>query len=167
MKSRQIFMIWIITLMTLFTGACATDSPAGGHADHAAHSMEAAPVSVQPDRTIRVETNDQMRFVPESLTVRAGETIRFEINNTGLLPHEFIIGTAHIQAEHAQAMESSSQHSDMHHDDTAGYALSIPPGETGTLTYTFDQPGELFYGCHVPGHYAAGMQGAITVTAVN
>jgi uncharacterized cupredoxin-like copper-binding protein len=29
--------------------------------------------------------------------------------------------------------------------------------------YTFDQPGLLEFGCHVSGHYAAGMLGTITV----
>jgi hypothetical protein len=32
------------------------------------------------------------------------------------------------------------------------------------LLYTFDQPGTLEYGCHVPGHYPAGMRGTITVS---
>ncbi len=49
--------------------------------------------------------------------------------------------------------------------DLGVYAVDVPPGQTVTLVYTFDQPGTLLYGCHVPGHYAAGMRGTITVTA--
>jgi len=30
--------------------------------------------------------------------------------------------------------------------------------------YTFKSPGTLLFGCHVAGHYAAGMAGTITVT---
>jgi uncharacterized cupredoxin-like copper-binding protein len=33
--------------------------------------------------------NDSMRFVPDAITVKAGETIRFFIRNNGKLPHEW------------------------------------------------------------------------------
>jgi uncharacterized cupredoxin-like copper-binding protein len=42
--------------------------------------------------------------------------------------------------------------------------VDIPAGATARLVYTFDQPGTLEYGCHVAGHYAAGMRGTIIVT---
>jgi uncharacterized cupredoxin-like copper-binding protein len=42
-------------------------------------------------------------------------------------------------------------------------AVDVPAGGTARLVYTFDQPGMLEYGCHVPGHYAAGMLGTVTV----
>ena len=38
------------------------------------------------------------------------------------------------------------------------------PGETKTLDYTIVTPGAYKVGCHVNGHYAAGMKAAITVT---
>lgn len=173
MKPKHLIISLAILLIAVWMSACGQASSQNAHTGHEQHEIDTAPIStlpeqaVQPSRTIKVSTNDQMRFAPESLTVRVGEIIRFEVTNTGVLPHEFIIGTAHFQAEHAQAMESGDPHSDTHHGDTSDYALSIPPGETATLIYTFDQPGDLFYGCHVPGHYAAGMKGAITVTAAN
>jgi uncharacterized cupredoxin-like copper-binding protein len=40
----------------------------------------------------------------------------------------------------------------------------FPAGKTVRLVYSFDQPRTLEYGCHVPGHYAAGMRGTITIT---
>ncbi len=43
------------------------------------------------------------------------------------------------------------------------YAVDVPPQETVTLVYTFDEPGTLLYGCHVPGHYTAGMVGTMTI----
>lgn len=46
-------------------------------------------------------------------------------------------------------------------DDADG--IGLPAGATKTLTYTFGQPGTLLYGCHVSGHYQAGMKGTITV----
>jgi uncharacterized cupredoxin-like copper-binding protein len=43
--------------------------------------------------------------------------------------------------------------------------VDLPAGSSARrLVYTFDQPGTLEYGCHVPGHYPAGMRGTIVVT---
>jgi uncharacterized cupredoxin-like copper-binding protein len=41
--------------------------------------------------------------------------------------------------------------------------VEVPAGGSARLVYTFDQLGTLEYGCHVPGHYAAGMLGTVTV----
>ena len=46
----------------------------------------------------------------------------------------------------------------------AAFSINVPAGQSARLVYTFQQPGTLLYGCHVPGHYAAGMLGTITVT---
>jgi uncharacterized cupredoxin-like copper-binding protein len=45
------------------------------------------------------------------------------------------------------------------------FTLTVPPGETRHLTWTFDEPGLVLYGCHVLGHWAAGMRGTIVVLA--
>ena len=38
-----------------------------------------------------------------------------------------------------------------------------PPGETIVTTVTFPSTGSLLFGCHLPGHYAYGMRGMITI----
>ena len=42
-------------------------------------------------------------------------------------------------------------------------AVDAPAHSTVTLVYTFDKAGTTIVGCHVPGHYAAGMRGTITI----
>ena len=42
--------------------------------------------------------------------------------------------------------------------------IDVSAGQTVRLVYTFEQAGALEYGCHVAGHYAAGMRGTITVS---
>ena len=42
--------------------------------------------------------------------------------------------------------------------------IDVPAGQTVRVVYTFEQAGTLEYGCHVLGHYAAGMLGTITVS---
>jgi len=91
--------------------------------------------------------------------VHAGETVAFKVTNQGALPHEFVIGDATVQAEHEQEMATGG----MSGMSDASFAVDVPPGQTTTLVYTFRKPGTLLYGCHVPGHYAGGMQGALVV----
>ena len=109
------------------------------------------------DRIITISAED-IKFSPAQLTVRAGETVKFVITNHGKLPHEFVIGATAEQQEHEQEMQSMGT---MEHTDPN--AVSLKPGETKTLTWKFGGPGMFQYGCHVPGHYAAGMRGEIRV----
>lgn len=110
-------------------------------------------------RTIAVAMTDQLRFEPAQFTVSAGETVRFEVTNTGQIVHEFYIGDEDVQAAHEVEMGGMSG---MGTDEANG--LSIEPGHTETLEFTFpDEPGELLIGCHEPGHYAGGMVATITI----
>ena len=47
----------------------------------------------------------------------------------------------------------------------AGAETILEPGETRTLTVTFDEPGVHVFRCSVPGHAEAGMTGAVFVAA--
>jgi len=116
---------------------------------------------VAVNRTVRVEANDQLRFVPGDLEVRTGETIAFVVTNTGALPHEFVIGDGSVQAVHEAEMAVGDD--PMAGMDKESYAVDVPPGATATVVYTFAEAGDLLYGCHVRGHYDAGMQGIIRV----
>jgi Cu+-exporting ATPase len=109
-------------------------------------------------RTINIETTDALRFSPDRISVNAGDTVAFEISNSGVLPHEFFVGTPAEQQAHETEMSATSS---MMNEPNA---VDVPASGTARLIYTFDQPGTLEYGCHVPGHYSAGMFGTITVT---
>lgn len=96
------------------------------------------------------------RFVPDHFEFAAGTTVTFVVENTDPIDHEFIIGDETVQQAHEEGTES-------HHGAKPG-ELSIPIGETRTTTYTFDEPGTLLIGCHLPTHYDYGMRGDITIT---
>lgn len=119
-----------------------------------------APAASDPPavREVTVTMTDELRFEPDSVTVAAGETVRFVVHNAGATDHEFLIGDEATQARFAAEMADG--HDDAHVGE-AGIALGA--GETGDVTYTFDEPGELLIGCHEPGHYDGGMVGRITV----
>jgi Cu+-exporting ATPase len=153
-----------IALLALLIGAGAlalatkTDATKAMSAD--AMTMSTTQSIPLADRSIAIETTDQLRFDPSAIDVREGETVAFTITNSGSVEHEFVIGDAQVQAEHEAEMTSGGMNE---MDQEEGNAVSIPPGKTATLIYTFDQSGKLLYGCHVAGHYAAGMEGTITV----
>jgi len=113
-----------------------------------------------PDRTIQIGASDQMRFSPDTLSVVEGETIAFVVTNNGRLPHEFVIGDDATQRAHEEAMavDTASPH------ETTASEIEVPSGSTATLIYTPRRDGTLLYGCHLPGHYAAGMRGMLAVT---
>jgi uncharacterized cupredoxin-like copper-binding protein len=115
------------------------------------------------DRTIALDANDMMRITPGAIEVQTGETVAFTVTNSGAIKHEFLIGDAAEQAEHEEEMASGKEE-EMGMDGDSN-VLDLEPGETKTLVYTFDdKPGTTLYGCHEPGHYAAGMFGTITIT---
>ena len=109
-------------------------------------------------RTIPIVMNDAMRFSPEHIEVRLGETIRFAHRNAGKVLHEFVIGTQAALDEHAALMEKFP---DMEHDEP--WMAHVGPGETGEIVWRFNRAGEFRFACLIPGHYEAGMVGTIVV----
>jgi uncharacterized cupredoxin-like copper-binding protein len=116
----------------------------------------------EADRTIEIEALDTLKYDPaDDITVHVGETITFKVQNSGQLEHEFGLGTEEDQADHEQEMQEMATSGMAMHDDPNAFAMMS--GETKELTWTFTEPGTVLYGCHVAGHYAAGMKGTITV----
>lgn len=112
------------------------------------------------DRVVAVDASDDLEFDPSEIKVSMGETIEFKVSNSGTVGHEFVIGDDSFQAAHADEM--AGMEGDMLPPDEV-YAISIVPGETRSIAWTFSADGIVKYGCHVPGHYEAGMVGAVTV----
>ncbi len=112
----------------------------------------------QARRTIEVRMLDSMRFEPERIDVKLGETLRFTVKNMGKVMHEYVIGTNQENEAHAALM---LKHPNMEHDEP--YMAHVPPGKTGQIVWTFNRPGEFEFACLIPGHYQAGMKGRIVV----
>lgn len=111
-------------------------------------------------RTVEITTLDTMAFEPDSIDVAAGETVTFVVTNSGQAVHEFTLGDAAMQQEHADEM--GHMPGGMAHD--LPNSITLQPGETKSLTWRFGDAGSLEYACHEPGHYGAGMRGRISVT---
>jgi uncharacterized cupredoxin-like copper-binding protein len=111
-------------------------------------------------RTIELTMSDDMRFTPNLIEVRHGETVKFVVKNKGKMLHEFVIGTRKTLDEHAALM---LKFPGMEHDEP--YMAHVKSGGLTQLVWTFNRPGSFDFGCLVGGHYQAGMVGKITVAA--
>jgi uncharacterized cupredoxin-like copper-binding protein len=110
-------------------------------------------------RTIGVKMSDTMRFHPENISVRRGETVRFVVKNDGLEPHEFMLGEIKALQEHAEVMR---KHPTMVHDEPN--AITVNPSQTGELIWKFTTSGRVDFACLIPGHFEKGMKGDIRVS---
>lgn len=109
-------------------------------------------------RIIGVRMLDSMRFSPDRIDVKLGDTVRFEVKNSGTVMHEFVIGTPQENKAHAALMVKFP---DMEHDEP--YMAHVPAGQTGEILWKFNRPGVFDFACLIAGHYQAGMVGRITV----
>ncbi|MEO7399068.1 MAG: plastocyanin/azurin family copper-binding protein [Ilumatobacteraceae bacterium] len=110
-------------------------------------------------RTVEVTTLDTMAFEQGTIDVEPGEAVTFVVTNNGQATHEFTLGVAAMQQEHATAM--AHMPAGMTHG--LPNSITLQPGETKELTWRLGDAGTLEYGCHEAGHYGAGMRGRIRV----
>ena len=136
-----------------------------GHHDGGGHSFgfgEPAPAS-QADRTVRITAKDTMKFSPDSVTVEAGETVTFVVENVGRLQHSFSLATPTAQREHEKEMQGMPMDQMASHMDDDPNGIVVQPGQTDRLTWHFTEGGPVQFACHIPGHYPAGMKGRIRI----
>lgn len=84
-------------------------------------------------------TAEDIKWDRTSLTARAGQTVNLTIKNAGTLEHNFAFDEAQVN-------------------------VTIPAGDTETVTFTASAPGTYTFYCNIPGHSEAGMTGTFTVT---
>ncbi|MCK9513506.1 MAG: plastocyanin/azurin family copper-binding protein [Pigmentiphaga sp.] len=172
-KTISIFALSVLPVVALAAGTHAGGHGAGGHgaATHGTHghtmssmSHASSPVGQPGDpakvtRTIEVTMDDAMRFTPSDIEVKAGETVRFFIKNTGQIPHEMVIGSLEDLKAHAAEMLTMP---DMPHDEPN--MITLKPGQVGGLVWQFGEAGTVDFACLIPGHTEAGMVGKVKVS---
>jgi len=156
-------------LLSLSLGLLTTTAWASGEHNSSHGTMDSADI----DRTIQLDAGD-MWFDRDNMQIKAGETLKFEVTNTGNLEHEFVLGDPAAQTAHREMMQKMSgngEHGshgghDMAEGEHGGQmpTMTIAPGETATLVWTApDNVEHLEYACNIPGHYESGMSGDINL----
>ena len=159
-------------LAAALIGVSAGASPSlWAHGD-AAHAKKAGPVKMEQkawgiageakavSRTVTFAMSDAMRFTPDKIEVKQGETVKFVLQNGGKVLHEMVIGTKTDLQEHAALM---MKFPNMEHEEP--YMAHVAPGKTGEIIWKFNKAGDFDFACLVAGHYQAGMVGKIKVVA--
>jgi uncharacterized cupredoxin-like copper-binding protein len=128
-----------------------------------ATSTVAATAKARNGQTVTVVLNDRhgnrgpMTMAASPNTVSAG-TIRFEVRNTGTVPHEMVV----IRTTHGSTLlvNSSGYVSEV---GAVGSIRNIAPNQSKTLTLTLSA-GKYELVCNLKAHYALGMRVPLTIT---
>ena len=125
-------------------------------------------------RVVKVVMYDNY-YEPSSFQIKAGETVKFEVENAGMLVHEFNIANKMMHMEHQPEMmkmvengillafsidkEKMKKMAKM--DKSMGHSHSnsvlLEPRQKGEIIWKFDNAVNIEVACNVPGHYQAGM----------
>ena len=125
-------------------------------------------------RVIKVVMHDNY-YEPNSFQIKAGETIKFEVENAGMLVHEFNIANKMMHMKHQPEMQKMAENGILlafsidkekmknmaKMDKSMGHSHSnsvlLEPKQKGDIIWKFDNAVNIEVACNVPGHYQVGM----------
>ena len=145
-------------LLVLLVAACGTDAVA---------TPPISPGTAAQPRDVNIITKDYS-YVPAEVDLVPGETVLLHVINGGLEVHEVVIGATPVQ-DAWEAAEAAAANPPPGPTPvvtvpaaTAGIRIVVESGQRVDLLWTVPvNPGGLLIGCHIPGHWAKGMQAAI------
>ncbi len=156
MKLALTTILFALTITPAFAGG----THGGGHGEMMEVGMPTKKTGKMTKVTVSlIETDDgEMLFEPREFAFKAGETVQFTITNDGEAEHEFVMDTLDNNSKHKELM---AKFPEMEHDDPN--AVRLQPGDKSTIVWNFANAGTFEFACLIPGHYEAGMHGALTV----
>ena len=131
-------------------------------------------------RIIKVIMHDNY-YEPSSFQIKAGETIKFEVENAGMLVHEFNIANKMMHMKHQPEMAKMAENGILlafsidkekmkkmaKMDKSMGHSHSnsvlLEPKQKGEIIWKFDNAINIEVACNVPGHYQAGMIAKVNI----
>ena len=142
----------------LLVAACAADSFA---------TPPISPGTSSTPRDVNIIAKDYSILPPE-VDLVPGETVLLHVINGGLEVHDVVIGDSTVQGTW-EAAETAAANPPPGPTPlvsvpagTAGVRIVVESGQRVDLLWTVPlDPGPILIGCHIPGHWAKGMQAAI------
>ena len=131
-------------------------------------------------RVIKVIMHDNY-YEPNSFQVKAGETIKFEVENIGELVHEFNIANKMMHIKHQPEMQKMVENEILLSDTidkdkmkkmskidksmahSHSNSVLLEPKQKGEIIWKFDNAENIEIACNVPGHYQAGMIALVNI----
>ena len=171
----------LVALISACGGSSSGSDDAAGHGDGGI-------VDSGDELVITIRTED-FKFVPDSVTIKVGQTVRLRLDNHDPVLHDYTTDEAEfivLEADGAalgdhevvavaqggdDAVVASHDDDDQDMDDMDPEAqVSLQPlhiaaegDEHGELVFEAIEPGEYVFYCSVPGHREAGMVGTIII----
>ena len=126
------------------------------------------------NRVIKVKMYDNY-YEPNSFQIKAGETIKFEVENLGELVHEFNIANKMMHMKHQPEMQKMAENGillafsidkekmkkmakmDKAMAHSHSNSVLLEPKQKGNIIWKFDNAVNIEIACNVPGHYQVGM----------
>tara|TARA_Y100000992_G_scaffold218683_1_gene151309 strand:- start:825 stop:1328 length:504 start_codon:yes stop_codon:yes gene_type:complete len=114
-------------------------------------------------------------YEPNSFQIKSGETIKFLVENAGMLVHEFNIANKMMHIKHqpemqrmveneillADSIDKEKMKKMAKMDKSMGHSHSnsilLEPKQKGEIIWKFDNAFNIEVACNVPGHYQVGM----------
>jgi uncharacterized cupredoxin-like copper-binding protein len=128
--------------------------------DHEAAMAAGMDQGAMEDQGAMDEMHDEETKTDEEAAGEEGHTHDGEHSDDH--PHGDEANSDEKSEEKAAADEGGHDGMDAMHDHGSA-ALTLQANEDGSLEYTFEEAGTFMIGCHIPGHWDAGMQATITV----
>ena len=131
-------------------------------------------------RVIKVVMYDNY-YEPSSFQIKEGETVKFEVENAGMLVHEFNIANKMMHMKHQPEMIKMAENGILlafsidkekmkkmaKMDKSMGHSHSnsvlLEPKQKGDIIWKFDNAVNIEVACNVPGHYQAGMIAKVNI----
>ncbi len=120
---------------------------------------------------------EELAFDTDTLdaTIAEGEKMAVVFENTSQTQEHSWVLFNHADMDRADAFNDAAVrfvdanyipiHDAALMDMVLAYSPAIQPGESNTITFSAPRPGEYLYICTVPGHFAAGDYGVLTISA--
>lgn len=120
----------------------------------------------------------EFQFTPKMLALKPGTTVQLTLVNKGSVQHEFMLYTMPIGMSMNINMDeygSKNTYFQGIGDIEVTYPgkkparvqrlakVDVDPGNTVTIGFAAKKTGAFEFGCHLAGHYEAGMKGALNV----
>ena len=118
---------------------------------------------------LNVNSDDSMLYDKNVLRAKAGKNIILTLNHTGKLPknimgHNLVLLKMNVDVNVFSKLALEFKNNDYIplNEDFIAYTKMLGGGESDTISFTINEPGEYKYVCTFPGHYQM-MQGVLII----